>query len=105
MKDTRFKTAYMKALGTLAAEPWVARIEGPAPELRKVKVAGTDYTLAATCKPRDCADNNLVLLWQPERAQVQGLVHQRGKNRFVGAPPPALVRELDKLWAAEWRKR
>ena len=105
LKDARFKSTYLKALGPLAGERWVARMEGPAPDLRKVKVAGTEYTLAASCKPHDCADNNLVLLWKPDQAQVLGLVHQRGKNTFVGAPAPAMARELEKLWAAEWRKR
>ena len=105
LKDARFKAAYTKALGPLAREPWISAMEGPAPALRQVTVAGSEYTLAATCKPHDCADHNLVALWQPQQGRVLGLVQQRGKKTMFGAPDAAQARELEKLWAAEWRRR
>ncbi len=102
--DPRFKAAYLRALGASAQERWLARLEGPGSELRKVKVAGTEYALAATCKPHDCADSNLVLLWAPKAAVLHGLVFQNGRNTLLGNPPPEVAKELQRLWAAEWRK-
>ena len=105
LRDARFKTAYLQALGPLAKERWLARMEGPAPELRKVKVAGNDFALAATCKPHDCADHNMVLLWTPKPGLLHGLVFQQGRSTLIGNPPPEVAKELQRLWAAEWRQR
>ena len=105
LRETRFKAAYLQALGPLAKERWLARLEGPAPELRKVKVAGSEFTLAAACKPHDCADHNTVLLWTPEPGLLHGLVFQKGRTTLIGNPPPEVAKELQRLWAAEWRQR
>ena len=105
LKEARFRAAYTQALGPLVREPWIARLDGPAPALRAVSVGGVGYTLAAACKSHDCSDHNLVLLWQARQGQLLGLVQQRGRNTLLGAPPAAMVRELEKLWAAEWRKK
>jgi len=104
LRDPRFKAAYLSALGPLAKETWLARMNGPATELRKVRVAGNDYALAAVCKPHDCADHNTVLLWTPKPGVLHGLVHQKGRNNLIGNPPPVVAQELQRLWAAEWRK-
>lgn len=104
LSDPRFKAAYVKALGPSAKDRWLSRLDGPGPELRKLKVAGTEYTLAATCKPHECADSNLVLLWAPKTAVLHGLVFQNGSNALLGNPPPEVAKELQRLWAIEWRK-
>ena len=105
LRDPRFKAAYLEALGPLAKERWLARMEGPATELRKVKVVGNDFALAATCKPHDCADHNMVLLWTPKPGVLHGLVFQKGRTTLIGNPPPEVAKELQRLWAAEWRQR
>lgn len=104
LRDRRFRTAYTKALGPLAREEWLARLDGPAPELRKVIVGGVEYTLGAACKPHDCADNNVVVLHAPASGAVYGLVQQHGRKTLLGAPPAQIAREIDGLWAAEWRR-
>ena len=105
LRDPRFKAAYLQALGPLAKEGWLARMEGPATELRKVKVAGNDFALAATCKPHDCADHNMVVLWTPKPGVLHGLVFDKGRTTLIGNPPPEVAKELQRLWAAEWRQR
>jgi hypothetical protein len=104
LKDARFKAAYLQALGPLAREPWLTRLDGPAPESRRVKVAGSEYLLASVCKPHDCYDHNLLLLWQDEPGRLLGLLQQRGRKTLLGAPSPAVAGEIDKLWAGEFRK-
>lgn len=103
LRDARFKSSHGKAFSAFARERWVARLEGPAPELRQITIDGVPYTLAAVCKPHDCGDNNLVLLYAPEQGTMFGLVQQNGRKTTVGNPSPTMARELDKLWKTEWR--
>jgi len=101
--DPKAKAAYTKALGPLAKEPWLARLDGPSPQNRAVKVAGADFVLLAACKNHDCADHNTVLLWSAPDV-VYGKVYQRGKSTLIGSPPPAVASEIEKLWKTEWRR-
>lgn len=103
LRDARFRSAYTKALGPLARERWLSRLDGPAPPLRQVTVGGVGYKLAAACKPHDCGDNNMAVLWAPSTGTVYGLVQQRGRKTLLGAPSASMAQEIDRLWAAEWR--
>jgi Inhibitor of vertebrate lysozyme (Ivy) len=106
LRNRTFKAKYLQALGPKSQERWLARLEGPAPELKTKKVLGTDYTVIATCKPHDCADNNLLLLYSPSLEQLYGKVYElMGGTTWLGAPPPPVVAEIEKLWRAEWRSR
>ncbi|MEO5883604.1 MAG: Ivy family c-type lysozyme inhibitor [Caldimonas sp.] len=101
--DPKAKAIYYKALGPLAKQPWLAKLDGPSPQNRPIKVAGADYVLVSWCKNHDCEQNSAVLLWSGAQDVVYGKVYQKGKSTFIGAPPAALEAELDKLWKAEWR--
>ena len=76
--DPKAKAAYYKALGPLSKEPWLAKLDGPSPENKPVKVAGVDYVLLSACKNHDCAENNTVLLYSATPEVVYGKVYQRG---------------------------
>jgi hypothetical protein len=104
LKQPGFAAAYRAALGPLAREGWIAKLDGPSPALRKVELGGRTYWLAAACKPHDCRDHNLVLLWHEADAKVHGLVHQRARQALFGDPPPPLAAELPRIWAGEWRQ-
>jgi len=105
LRDARFKAAYLQALGPLAKEDWLVRMSGPGTALRKVKVQGQDFALAAVCKPHDCADHNTVLLWTPKPGVLHGLVFQKGRSTLIGNPPPAVTAELDKIWKKQFRSQ
>ena len=47
LADARFKAAYHAALGPRVSERWLARLEGPAPEPRRLRLAGDEYVLHA----------------------------------------------------------
>lgn len=104
LADPRFKALYVKALGPLARERWLARLDGPAPTNKKVKVAGQDYTTAAACKQHDCADNNMVLLYSATQGVVYAQVHMRGRDVALGGPTPQIAAEMAQLWKKEWRR-
>ena len=103
LKDAKFKRPYVQALGPLAKEPWLMELDGPAQPVEKVRVAGTEYQLVSVCKNHDCYDNSMVLLYAAASQTVYGKVFQRGRSTLVGAPPPPVAAELERLWKATYR--
>ncbi len=101
--DRKFKSLYLKTLGPLAKESWLADLDGPSTETRRVKVGGVEYLLVNCCKSHDCGDNNMVLLYSAPLRKVYGHVHRSGRTTLFGAPTPALARELRTFWQAQWR--
>jgi hypothetical protein len=103
--NAKAKATYYKALGPLSKEPWLAKLDGPSPQNKKVKAASADYVLLSACKNHDCFENNVVLLYSGAQDVVYGKVYQRGKSTLLGTPPPAVVAELEKLWKTEFRSQ
>jgi hypothetical protein len=103
--NAKARDTYYKALGPLSKEAWLAKLDGPSPQNRLVKVAGTDYVLLAACKNRDCEQNSVVLLWSGAQDVVYGRAFQKGRSTLIGAPPAAVASELEKLWESEWRSQ
>ena len=99
------KAAYYKALGPLSKERWLAKLDGPSPQNKRVKVGGADYVLVSACKNHDCGENSMVMLYSASQDVAYGKVYQRGKSTLIGAPPPAVGTELEKLWKTEWRSQ
>ena len=105
LHDPRFRTPYLRVLGPLTKEAWLMRLDGPAPAVRKVRVAGEEYELVSVCKPHDCANHNILLLYSAGRQIVYGRLHQAGRGTRLGAPPAQVAAELERLWRAEWRRK
>ena len=102
--EPKSRATYLKALGPLARERWLAKLDGPAPDNKRIKVAGADFVQMSSCKNHDCADHNAVFLYSGEQNVLYGLVFQKGRTTLIGAPPPAVASELPKLWKKEWRQ-
>jgi hypothetical protein len=105
LKDAKFQALYTKALGPRAKTPWLAKMDGPAPTTRKVRVIGSEFVLAAFCKNQDCGNNSAVLLYAADRGQLVGTIFEKGKTTLIGEPPPGLAIELNKFWKKEWRQQ
>jgi hypothetical protein len=103
--NRKAKATYYKALGPLSKEPWLATLDGPSSENQPVKVAGADYVLISTCMNHDCFENSVVLLYSGTQDLVYGKVYQRGKSTLIGSPPPAVAKELEKLWKTAFRSQ
>jgi hypothetical protein len=104
LKDAKFKAAYFSALGPLSRERWLAQLDGPAPEVKTIKALGADYQLVSVCKPHDCAQHNLVVLWSAATGTLYGKVYQAGRGTLLGRPPSRGVPEIERIWKGEWRK-
>ncbi|MCK0198371.1 inhibitor of vertebrate lysozyme family protein [Ancylobacter sp. 6x-1] len=100
-EDPGFMAAYRKALGPLAAEDWLTSFEGPG-DSRAVTLAGTRYLLAAVCKPHDCGDNAMMVLYRPDTGALFGIVSIRHGKRTVGNSPAPLRPDLLRLWKDIW---
>ena len=103
--DEQFKAAYLRALGPLARERWLAHLDGPRPPTRQLRLDGIDYTVIAVCKPHACADHNTALLYAATPGAVFGKVFQAGKSSYIGDPPSNVALVLDQIWATEWRRK
>ncbi len=103
LKDAKFKRLYVQALGPLAREPWLMELDGPAPPVKMVQIAGTTYQLLSVCKNHDCYDNSMVVLYAALPKALYGKVFLRGRSILVGAPPAPIATELERLWKATYR--
>ena len=105
LADREFKRAYYQALGPKVREDWLAKLDGPGPEQKSVRVAGADYLQLAFCKAHDCHDNNAVLLYSRAAGNVYGLVFEGDRRKtLIGQPPAAVAVELERIWRSEWRQ-
>ena len=104
LRNPAFKSAYYRALGPKVNQDWLATLDGPAVPTTRRMVAGREYVYAMSCKNHDCFDNNTVLLYAADAGIVYGKVLQAGRGAFIGAPPPAVAAELERLWRAEFRQ-
>ena len=102
LEDPAFKKAYLKALGKLSKEEWLATLNGPSPAAQRVTVAGDEYVLIHACKNHDCAENNTTLLWSEAKKLVYGKVRMAGKSTLLGNPPPPVAKELGEFWRKQW---
>lgn len=104
LADPRFQRTWRAAVGAGRSEPWIVKMDGPAPAPRWVMVAGNRYVLNAFCKAHDCHDNNAVQLYNPYELRIYGLIHRGDRNMLIGNPPPEIAAELQRQWQREWRQ-
>jgi hypothetical protein len=104
LKDPKFKSAYMTSLGPKSKERWLAGLSNSA-LVRKVGFAGDTYLVATPCKPHDCGDNNLMLLYSPAKVAVFGKLYEKGRTTLIGSPDTAMSAELEKMWKKEFRQQ
>lgn len=104
LKNPQFKSAYLAALGPKAKEKWLREMTNSS-LVRNVKLDGVDYQVAAPCKPHDCGDNNLLVIYSPTKGAVYGSLHEKGRTTLIGAPGPALGAELERMWTKEFRQK
>ena len=100
LKDTRFKAAYTQALG-----PWHANLDRPHQGPRRASTVRhrRGRLTSRQLQAHDCSDHNS-LLGRPDRGQLLGLCAAARQEHLLGHRRAA-ARELERLWATEWRKK
>jgi Inhibitor of vertebrate lysozyme (Ivy) len=104
LKDPKFESAYRAALGPKANQKWLITMTNSA-LVSQVTLAGETFQVATPCKPHDCGDNNLLLLYAPGRGLVYGKLYEKGRTTLLGAPSAPMVAELERLWKKEFRQQ
>lgn len=100
-----FGRAWRAAIGPLAKERWIAEVAGyPVTDESTTRIDGAEYRFERACKPHDCFDNNLIVVWSATTGAVYGKVLVAGQPTFIGRPPPAMQTALETRWRAEWRQ-
>ena len=64
--------------------------------MREVKLGGQTWQVATPCKPHDCAENNLLLLYAPATGAVHAKLYEKGRSTLLGNPGAVVAAELDK---------
>ena len=103
MRDRKFKAVYHKALGPRVKEYWLKMLDGPG-SAEIVTVGGAEYRQVAVCKPHDCFDNSIVVLYSPAKKTVYGKIHEHDKSTLIGKPTREVTAELERLWKARFRQ-
>lgn len=87
------------------AARWIAEVAGydETPESR-TRIGGEPYRVERACKPHDCFDDNLLVLYSPTHGAVYGKVLVKLRPTLIGRPSPVMQATLEHLWRAEFRQ-
>ena len=90
MLRPNYLTAYKAMIGTTTVSPWVAdfakTLDGPPTPSTDLLAGGTIYTLGFTCKPNECADHQLFVLFTGDGSRAWGLLLEGEKQTWLGEP-------------------
>ena len=90
MLRPNYLTAYKTMIGTTTVPPWVTdfakTLEGPPTPSADLLSDGMIYTLAFTCKPNECAEHQLFVLFTGDGSKAWGLLARPGKAEVFSYP-------------------
>ena len=67
-------------------DDYAKSLDGPPTPSIALEANGQIYTLAFTCKPNACGDNQLFVLFSPGGAKAWGLLVTGNERKWLGAP-------------------
>ena len=94
MKQPSYRAAWTGMLAGQTIPAWVesylTTLDGPPTPSLEIPAGGDTYTLAFTCKPNECADNQLYVLFSRSGAKAWGLLVTGAQQTWLGAPDKAI---------------
>ena len=95
MEQSAYSAAWKGMLAGERAPLWVKKfgetLNATSAPSKSVVVGGEPYTLGWICKPHDCGDNQVYVLFAPGARQAWGLLISAGDKRsWLGRPDPAI---------------
>ena len=98
MKQPAHRAAWYGMLAGETLPPWIDdfanTLDGPPTPSIAVQANDETYTLAFTCKPNECGDNQLFVLFSPGGAKAWGLLVAGGERKWLGAPDRAIQQAI-----------
>jgi hypothetical protein len=90
MKQPANRAAWYAMFADDTPPQWVddyaKTLDGPPTPSIAVEANDETYTLAFTCKPNQCGDNQLFVLFSPSGAKAWGLLQIGSEKKWFGAP-------------------
>lgn len=71
-------------------EDYAKTLDGPPTPSIAIQANDQTYTLAFTCKPNECAENQLYVLFSPGGGKAWGLLITGGVQKWLGGPDKAI---------------
>jgi len=91
IEKPEYKAAYRALFTDAAATPAWMREGGTASPGRVVTIGGADYEFYSHCKPHDCGDNMMYVLFSRDRQHAWALAVESGKSRVFGNPDAGIT--------------
>jgi hypothetical protein len=90
MKQPANRAAWLAMFAGATPPQWVEdyakSLDGPPTPSIAVEANGESYTLAFTCKPNECGENQLFVLFSPSGAKAWALLLIGNEKKWFGAP-------------------
>ena len=100
------KAPYKKAYAEMLSFPsWVSKAQGAASPVERVSVEGKSFTVGYMCKPHDCADNQLSVVFSADGTKSWGLLATRSEDgkafykQLLGNPDSVIEGLLNKSFS------
>ncbi|MGU9815610.1 Ivy family c-type lysozyme inhibitor [Pseudomonas sp. LF135] len=100
------KAPYKKAYAEMLSFPsWVSKAQGTASPVEKVSADGKSFTVGHMCKPHDCADNQLIVVFNADGTKSWGLLATRSADgdtfnkQLLGNPDKVVTELLNKSFS------
>lgn len=84
----------------IAAQPWMDKAGGVASPGTTLRIDGAAYQLYSLCKPHDCGDNMLMVLFSADGRRAVGAFRTPEGTRYLGAPDAGQRQALDAAFDA-----
>jgi len=98
MKQPSHRAAWHGMLAGETLPPWVElyakTLDGPPTPAITVKADEHSYTLAFTCKPGACAEDQLFVLFSAGGAKAWGLLVTGDQQKWLGAPDETIQQAI-----------
>ncbi len=94
MKQPAHRGAWSGMLAGETPPAWIEEyaksLDGPPMPSIAIQANDQTYTLAFTCKPNECAENQLYVLFSPSGGKAWGLLITGSAKKWLGGPDQAI---------------
>ena len=94
MKQPTYRAAWIGMFAGETPPAWIEdyakTLDGPPSPSIAIPVGADSYTLAFTCKPGACGDDQLYVLFSPGGAKAWGLLLTGAEKKWLGSPDQSI---------------
>lgn len=72
---------------------WLRKLNGVGSPVKNISLDGVKYEYGYSCKPHDCADNQIHVLYNPQKKQIYAIYGLNEIGRFLDINYPKTIKE------------